>query len=49
MRGRSWEYLFFADFRGNPEEPRVRNAMKAMEKHCTFFKVLGAYPAAVSA
>jgi len=49
MRGRSWEYLFFADFRGNPEETRVRNAMKAMEKHCTFFKVLGAYPAAVSA
>jgi chorismate mutase/prephenate dehydratase len=49
MRGRSWEYLFFADFRGNPAEPRVRRAMKAMERHCTFFKVLGAYPAATSA
>jgi chorismate mutase/prephenate dehydratase len=49
MRGRSWEYLFFADFRGNPAEARVRRAMNAMERHCTFFKVLGAYPAAISA
>jgi chorismate mutase/prephenate dehydratase len=48
MRGRSWEYLFFADFRGDPEDARVRRAMKAMERHCTFFKVLGAYPAAGS-
>lgn len=46
MRGRSWEYVFFVDFRGDPEDPRVRRAMETMERQCTFFKVLGAYPAA---
>ena len=46
MRGRSWEYVFFVDFRGDPEDPRVRRAMKVMERQCTFFKVLGSYPVA---
>jgi chorismate mutase / prephenate dehydratase len=46
MRGRSWEYVFFVDFRGDPDDARVRRALKAMERQCTFFKVLGAYPAA---
>jgi chorismate mutase / prephenate dehydratase len=46
MRGRPWEYLFFVDFRGEIESPRIGRAMAAMERECIWFKVLGAYPEA---
>lgn len=49
MRGRAWEYVFFTDFRGRLGEPRVRAALRAMERRCTWFKVLGAYPEARAA
>lgn len=49
MRGRSWEYLFFLDFRGRPDERRVKEAMAEMARQCVWLKVLGAYPAARSA
>jgi chorismate mutase/prephenate dehydratase len=47
MRGRVWDYLFFVDFAGDFTDPKVRRAMNSMKRHCTWFKVLGSYPAAV--
>ena len=49
MRGRSWEYLFFLDFRGRLGERRVADAMAEMGRQCVWIKVLGAYAAARSA
>jgi len=49
MRGRSWEYLFFLDFRGRLDERRVADAMAEMARQCVWIKVLGAYPAARAA
>ncbi len=49
MRGRAWEYVFFTDFRGRLGDPRVRIALRAMERRCTWFKLLGTYPAARAA
>jgi chorismate mutase/prephenate dehydratase len=49
MRGRPWEYLFFVDFRGDVQSPRLTRAMAAMERQCLWFKVLGAYVEARSA
>lgn len=46
MRGRSWEYLFFLDFRGRLDEKRVADAMAEMTRQCVWLKVLGAYAAA---
>jgi chorismate mutase/prephenate dehydratase len=46
MRGRSWEYLFFLDFRGRLDEPRVADAMAEMARQSVWTKILGAYPAA---
>ncbi|MBM4270165.1 MAG: prephenate dehydratase [Deltaproteobacteria bacterium] len=46
LRGRIWDYLFFADFAGEMTDPRVKRAMNAMKRHCVWFKVLGSYPAA---
>ncbi|MBI2095299.1 MAG: prephenate dehydratase [Candidatus Omnitrophica bacterium] len=41
-----WSYFFFVDFEGHVKEPRISSALKNLEKHCTFFKLLGSYPKA---
>lgn len=46
MRGRSWDYVFFIDFRGDPSSRRVQEAMAEMSRQCVWIKVLGAYVAA---
>jgi chorismate mutase/prephenate dehydratase len=43
---RAWEYFFFIDCDGHIQHPRVAKAVKALEKHCSFVKVLGSYPKA---
>lgn len=39
-----WEYYFFVDFNGHCEDGQVKKALRELEKHCTFVKLLGAYP-----
>ncbi len=43
-RRRAWTYVFFADFEGHPDEERVRRALLALEEHCPYVSVIGAYP-----
>jgi chorismate mutase/prephenate dehydratase len=43
-RKRAWTYVFFADLRGHPEEERVKRALAALEEHCPYVSVVGAYP-----
>lgn len=43
---RAWSYFFFVDFEGHRQDPRVRRVLKALERKCVFFKVLGSYPKA---
>lgn len=43
-RKRAWTYVFFADFRGHPEEERVQRALEALEEHCPYVSLIGAYP-----
>jgi chorismate mutase/prephenate dehydratase len=40
----AWQYYFFVDFIGHPEEDQTRQALKEMEAECVSFKVLGAFP-----
>ena len=44
MRSRPWEYLFFADLVGHRDDPRVRRALRGLERSALFLKVLGSYP-----
>jgi chorismate mutase/prephenate dehydratase len=44
LKLKPWEYLFFLDFNGHREEPKVLKALKQLEKQCIFEKVLGSYP-----
>jgi chorismate mutase / prephenate dehydratase len=41
---KAWEYFFFVDCDGHYEDKRVANAIRDLQGHCTFVKVLGSYP-----
>ena len=39
-----WQYYFFVDFLGHPDQEEIRLALEQMEQECVTFKVLGAFP-----
>ena len=41
---KAWEYYFFVDCDGHANDLKVVRAIKQLEEHCTFVKVLGSYP-----
>ncbi|MCI1191594.1 prephenate dehydratase [Calidifontimicrobium sp. SYSU G02091] len=43
-RSGQWEYYFYIDIQGHPDEPHVDAALKALRAECAFFKLLGTYP-----
>jgi chorismate mutase/prephenate dehydratase len=43
-RSGQWEYYFYIDIEGHPDEPPVAAALKELREACAFFKVLGTYP-----
>jgi chorismate mutase/prephenate dehydratase len=45
-RHQPWEYNFYMDFMGHREEKDVAEALKALEEHAVFVKILGSYPKA---
>ncbi len=44
LRGKPWEYLFYLDFLGHVDEPRVQNALRHLGELADFLRVLGCYP-----
>jgi prephenate dehydratase len=46
FRGRPFEYLFYLDFLGSPDDPACRNAMSHLGEMADFVAVLGCYPQA---
>lgn len=43
-RSGQWEYYFYIDLVGHPDEVHVGAALAALHDACAFFKVLGTYP-----
>jgi len=43
----AWEYVFFIDFSGHPEDPEVQGALRELERNSVFVRILGSYPEAV--
>jgi chorismate mutase/prephenate dehydratase len=43
-RSGQWEYYFYIDLQGHPDQPHVEAAMRELRSACAFFKVLGTYP-----
>jgi prephenate dehydratase len=44
LRGKPWEYLFYADFVGRMDTPNARNALHHLAESADFVRVLGCYP-----
>jgi len=44
LRGKPWEYLFYLDFLGRVDDPKVRNALNHLGELADFLRVLGCYP-----
>ena len=40
------EYVFFVDFEGHREDPKVKKAIAALEEICDEVHVLGSFPVA---
>lgn len=47
-RRQNWDYVFFIDIAGHADESPVSDALAVLEKDASLFRVLGAYPKAVS-
>ncbi len=43
-RSGQWEYYFYIDIEGHPEQANVAAALTELRGVCAFFKVLGTYP-----
>jgi chorismate mutase/prephenate dehydratase len=43
------EYIFFVDFEGHAEDPKVHKALKLLGEHCLEVHVLGSFPQAQAA
>ena len=43
-RSGQWEYFFYVDIAGHPDDARVATALEELRSTCAFFKVLGTYP-----
>jgi chorismate mutase/prephenate dehydratase len=43
-RSQHAEYVFFVDFEGHVEDPKVKRALTALQEHCEEVQVLGSYP-----
>jgi chorismate mutase/prephenate dehydratase len=43
-RSGQWEYYFYIDLQGHPDQPHVAAALQALRGLCAFLKLLGTYP-----
>jgi chorismate mutase/prephenate dehydratase len=48
-RTRAWDWIFFAEFTGHPEDDNVAQALAHLRRYCGYLKVLGAWPIEVGA
>lgn len=39
-----WEYVFYADFEGGTDAPRVKKALRELEDVSKYLKIIGSYP-----
>lgn len=45
-RAASSEYVFFADFEGHVEDPKVKRVLTSLNEHCEHLSIMGSFPIA---
>ena len=45
-KGPGSEYVFFVDFEGHQDDPKVKRALASLREHCEQLSILGSYPMA---
>jgi len=45
---RPWQYIFYLDFEGHSQDPECEAALIGLLRRCSFVKLLGSYPAAIT-
>ena len=45
-RRRAWDYVFFLDCQGHPEDEQVKKALSTLETSSRHVQVLGSFPTA---
>ena len=43
-RSGQWEYYFYIDIEGHPDDAHVAAALQSLRSVCEYFKILGSYP-----
>ena len=43
----NWEYMFFIDIEGHISQPKIKKALDAIKRKCSFYKHLGSYPKSI--
>ena len=43
-RSGQWEYYFYIDLQGHPDQAPVAAALTELRAACAFYKLLGTYP-----
>ena len=43
-RRKAWDYIFFVDLEGHIMSPKVKKAIRELERECRYLKILGSYP-----
>ena len=46
-RSQPWTYLFFIEFEGHQDDPKVAAVLAELEEQTVMLKILGSYPQAV--
>jgi len=44
LKNRPWEYLFYVDFQGHAEDPKIAKVLETVGRRSVFMRVLGSYP-----
>ena len=44
VKREAWEYLFYIDFQGHMDDPKIGRVLNKFKKSTVFFKILGSYP-----
>ena len=47
LRGKPWEYLFYLDFHGSPQDPLCRHALDHLRELTDLLQILGCYKPAI--